>query len=176
MNNSFETSRTYLGHFSLEDQDGLYALESQQKVMVYTGPGRAQTRAESLKRLERFINHKPNNDIIDFFKVTSKMTDKMIGFFAIFEHDKSLPELGYMVMPEYWGKGYAKEVASFLCETAIKKFGIEKLIASCDTHNPASIKVLEYCGFREVRREVKHNEELGRDFDLIHFELTVNSQ
>jgi ribosomal-protein-alanine N-acetyltransferase len=171
MTTSFETSRTCLKRFTLKDQADLYALESLEQVMVFTGPGRAQNKDESLKRLKRFIDHKPRKEIIDFFKVISKANSEMIGFFAIFEHEGHSPELGYMLNPKFWGKGYAKEVASYLCDKAMSKFGIEVLIASCDTQNPRSIKVLEYCGFNEVRRELKHNKELGRDFDLIHFQL-----
>jgi RimJ/RimL family protein N-acetyltransferase len=172
MINHFRTKRTFLSKFSINDQDDLFRLEAQEKVMVYTGPGRAQSREESFKRLQRFVDHTPRIPIIDFFKVSLKADGRMIGFFAIFEHEGKLPEIGYILSPEFWGQGFAKEVAGYLCDLAINKFGIELLIGTCDKNNPSSIRVLEHCGFKQTRIEVIHNADLKRDIELIHFELT----
>ena len=54
--------------------------------------------------------------------------------------------IGYYFGREFWGHGYATEVASALLAYGFETLGLQKLWAWCDTENLASVRVLEKIG------------------------------
>lgn len=57
-------------------------------------------------------------------------------------------ELGYTLRPDCWGRGYATEVARLLVRLGFGRLGLERLGATCDPGNAASVRVLENAGLR----------------------------
>ena len=55
-------------------------------------------------------------------------------------------EIGYVVNPFYWGRGYATEAATLLLQFGFEKLGLHRIYATCDPRNIGSIKVLEKIG------------------------------
>ncbi|MDJ0332918.1 MULTISPECIES: GNAT family N-acetyltransferase [Planococcus] len=62
-------------------------------------------------------------------------------------------ELGYSIVPSYQGHGYATEMAQALVAWGKTQSGINRIIASCDYDNFASIRVLEKAGLRRVEKK-----------------------
>ena len=67
-------------------------------------------------------------------------------------------ELGYFLVPETWGHGYATEAALLVLELAFDRLGASVMRASCNAKNRASERVMQRCG---MRREPER-EEPGR--------------
>lgn len=61
-------------------------------------------------------------------------------------------EVEYMVLPEYWGKGYATAILSELIDLARKNPDVHGLSGLFDPANAASRRVLEKNGFTFDRR------------------------
>lgn len=62
-------------------------------------------------------------------------------------------EIYYNLVPTYWGKGYATEVAKRLIRFGFEDLKLHRIQAGVATENIKSIKVLEKAGmFREGRR------------------------
>lgn len=59
-------------------------------------------------------------------------------------------EIGYSVVPEACGRGFATEMARALVERAFEHAEVEAVLAHTFDSNPASIRVLEHCGFHRV--------------------------
>ncbi len=59
-------------------------------------------------------------------------------------------EIGYSVLPEYRGRGFATEIATALVTRALAAPGVTQVIAHARIDNPASVRVLERCGFVHV--------------------------
>lgn len=59
-------------------------------------------------------------------------------------------ELGYSIVPAYQGQGYATEMAQAIITWGLTQAGIKRIIASCDTNNQASIRVLEKAGLKKL--------------------------
>ena len=55
-------------------------------------------------------------------------------------------EIGYILKPSAWGKGYATEAAKRLLKFAFEETSLEELVATIDPENTASRRVLEKCG------------------------------
>lgn len=93
-----------------------------------------------------------NNSIApDFgsFKILDATSNEFIGLAKLEIKDKESneAELGYMILPQYWGRGIGGAVAKQLLEVA-KKYGlIDKLAAIIDPKNLASRKILVNNGF-----------------------------
>ena len=65
------------------------------------------------------------------------------------EEEDSTFELGFSVAKQHQGQGYAKEAASTLMTYLVSEAGANKFIATTDSRNTASIKVLSGLGFQQ---------------------------
>jgi RimJ/RimL family protein N-acetyltransferase len=65
-------------------------------------------------------------------------------------------EIGYWLAKPFWGRGMMTAVVQLVCQHAFKEFGLVKITAHVFSHNPASARVLEKCGFQEEGYLRKH--------------------
>jgi ribosomal-protein-alanine N-acetyltransferase len=56
-------------------------------------------------------------------------------------------EIGYSVIPDRRGRGYATEAARALVDWALRQPGVRGVVAGCEKENVASIRTLERLGF-----------------------------
>lgn len=72
-----------------------------------------------------------------------------IGFgkLEIDDTDPTEAELGYMILPALWGKGFGKAIGQTLVNEARKHTSLVKLNAIIDPKNTASRKILTNIGF-----------------------------
>lgn len=71
-------------------------------------------------------------------------------------------EIGYDIVPHYWGRGYATEAAKALIDWALGQPGVRRVTAECLRDNVASARVLEKAGMRRLPDEG----------DMLKWELT----
>ncbi len=57
-------------------------------------------------------------------------------------------ELGYWLLPPYWGQGYVQEALRTIIPYAFQQLKIERIEAFVETGNDASDKALLKCGFQ----------------------------
>ncbi len=57
-------------------------------------------------------------------------------------------EIGYLLKPAAWGKGYATEATQRLLKLAFEDSPLEEIVAVTDPENGASQNVLKKCGLR----------------------------
>ncbi|RYE10251.1 MAG: N-acetyltransferase [Hyphomicrobiales bacterium] len=68
---------------------------------------------------------------------------KAIGFVGA----GRLPEFGFMLHQDYWGRGIAVEASRAFIAYAFGELGVPELTADVDPRNAPSLKVLERLGF-----------------------------
>jgi ribosomal-protein-alanine N-acetyltransferase len=81
-------------------------------------------------------------------------------------------EIGYWLGEAVWGRGIATAVVRTLTPWAFATFGLERIFAGVFSSNPASMRVLEKCGYvREgvLRRAVIKD---GRMLDQVLYAVT----
>ena len=59
-------------------------------------------------------------------------------------------EIGFMLLPQFWRRGYGTETVHSLVEKA-RGMGIKELTATTDSRNKAAIRLLEKCGFKKQK-------------------------
>jgi [ribosomal protein S5]-alanine N-acetyltransferase len=92
--------------------------------------------------------------------------------FDNFEAGKShRAEVGYWLAKPLWGRGIMTCVVQHVCKHAFEDFGLRKITAHVFSHNPASARVLEKCGFQEEGFLRRHFLKEGRFIDARLFAL-----
>jgi ribosomal-protein-alanine N-acetyltransferase len=77
-----------------------------------------------------------------------KSTSSPIGLCGLVKRDfLSAPDLGFALLPDYLGQGFASEAARGLMLHAQSKLGIERLYAIARRANHRSVRLLERLGF-----------------------------
>lgn len=73
---------------------------------------------------------------------------KIIGAteFNIRDTTNKSGKVGYILNPEYWGKGIATKVAARCIEFGFEDLQLHRIYATCDPRNIASSRVLEKVG------------------------------
>lgn len=56
-------------------------------------------------------------------------------------------EIGYFMGEPYWGKGIMTKAVNLVCDYAFRELGIIRIDTGVFDFNPASMRVLEKCGF-----------------------------
>lgn len=56
-------------------------------------------------------------------------------------------DLGFSLLPAYWGQGFAREAAEAVIEHGRNAFGLRRLVAITNPDNWSSIRLLERLGF-----------------------------
>jgi len=142
-------SRIYLQKFvSDEDFKYYFSLVSNEKVMAMVTE-RAIPLEEA--RIDFKLLLDKNKEYKDFgnFKVFETTSNDFIGLglLKIDENDLSKAELGYLLLPEFWGKGYGSEIATLLLNKAEESKVLHQITAIIDPKNIASKKILLNNGF-----------------------------
>ena len=82
-----------------------------------------------------------------------------------------LPEIGYILGPDHWGKGYAHEAMTAVIAHLFIARGLDRIVADVDPRNAASIGLLLRLGFTETHR-AKGTWQVGDELcDSVYFAL-----
>lgn len=63
-----------------------------------------------------------------------------------------LPDFGFIIHPDHWGRGFATEAATAFIDHAFRNTAATELLADVDPRNSASLRVLDRLGFVETGR------------------------
>ncbi|MCP2328209.1 RimJ/RimL family protein N-acetyltransferase [Hamadaea flava] len=74
---------------------------------------------------------------------------KVIGSIGL-TLEGSSAELGYVVRPDYWGRGVATQAALLMVRLGFDELGLTRIYAVFSMDNPASVRVVEKAGLRQV--------------------------
>ncbi|MFD2033604.1 GNAT family N-acetyltransferase [Belliella marina] len=137
-----------LEKFTKSDFAHYFELVNNEKVMEMITE-RALEKEEAIKDFEKLIQNNELKENFGNFKIINNKNKEFIGLAKLeikTKLDKEA-ELGYIIIPKYWGKGIAGNVGKTLIESAKKQSGIERLFAIIDPKNIPSRKILINNGF-----------------------------
>ncbi len=148
-----KTKRIYLKRFNEDDAELLFQLDSDVDVMKYISLGIPSSYEEITKKtMPRIIESYKDNSSFGIFAAFLKHVDEFIGWFQfeIDEEIKDAIEIGWRLKKQYWGNGYATEVAIALSDKGVEMG--KKIVARSMIENIASIRVMEKAGL-ELKNE-----------------------
>lgn len=82
------------------------------------------------------------------FRLSVEAKGEWLGWIGV--SDDPTPEIFYAMTAAASGNGYAQEAVRGFCGFLFARFGLSALSAGVFADNPASVRVLEKCGFRRV--------------------------
>lgn len=133
---------------SLEDKELIFRLYNSPKFIQYIGD-------RNIKSVEDAANYIKNRFLPQFerlgfgnYLVMTKEGNEKIGGVGIFEREGlDIVDIGYSLLEEFEGKGYAYEAAQKVKSIGMEEFGLAKISAIISKDNLSSQKLIEKLGF-----------------------------
>lgn len=142
-----ETLRLELREFVAADLADLWRLDSDPRVMRYIGDGRPATRPAVGAMLARIIRYPSLYPDLGIWRTARRDTGAFIGWFSLKYAGKSPDvEIGYRLLPDAWGRGFATEGAAALRAYGFDDLGLDRIIGITHPGNVASQRVLRKIG------------------------------
>ena len=145
---SIETDRLKLRNWQKDDLEPFARLNGDRRVMEWFPKmlDRDETAAFIDYIQEHFETHR-----FGLWAVELKESGEFIGFVGLwkpkFEADFTpCVEVGWRLLAEHWGQGYAPEAAIASIEDGFERIGLDEIMSFTSIHNKKSIRVMEKLG------------------------------
>lgn len=151
---SLTTPRLALRRFTMDDLDLLVRLHTDIRVMRYAGG--LLSREQSLATLrDRTVDYYERHPGLGVWATLERSTGECVGLHLLNNiQGESDIQVGYLLYPEYWGRGYATEMAVRVLRYGFETLGLPQIVAITDLENTASQHVLLKAGL--LRRGERH--------------------
>lgn len=164
MNFAVETERMVLRPLVPSDAAEVAAYQSRPEAVRYV-PFGVRDEAAVLEALGRQVSKVPLVEAGDFMILGAvlKSTGQLVAQFNLGIENEAdrVGDFGYLVHPDFWGKGYAFEGAKAILNYAFGDGEFHRVTAQIDHRNEASIKLAEKLGMRREATFVEHERLKG---------------
>ncbi|MDD1794792.1 GNAT family N-acetyltransferase [Enterovibrio sp. ZSDZ42] len=157
---TMETSRLILRRWKSEDYQPFARLNSDPEVMRYFPSTLSRHESDmQATRLQSLILKRGWG----FWAIELKATGQFIGFVGLhYQHEASgIPnapfvEIGWRLLAEYWGEGYASEAAQQSLHFAFQELGASEVYAFTALQNIPSQRVMLKLGMTNSHQDFDH--------------------
>lgn len=143
-----ETERLILRRITNDDVKEVFELRSNPETMKYIPRPLVKTTEDTLEHITMIEDKIRDNTGINW-GITLKESAKMLGIIGYYrmQPENYRAEIGYMLLPEFHGKGIITEAVKRLISYGFKDLKLHSIEAVIDPGNFASEKVLQKCNF-----------------------------
>ena len=161
-----ETARLKFRPFTLDDVDDIHQMWTHPDVRKYLCDDKIIARDRVVSVVEESIASFQNNRF-GLWAVFLREQEILVGFggFWYFYTPPQL-ELMYGVAPEYWNQGFATEIAQATIKYGFEQLGFERIMASADAPNLASLRVMQKAGMKFDSQAHVNN------LDLVYYSIS----
>jgi [ribosomal protein S5]-alanine N-acetyltransferase len=149
MKNIMITERLLIRKLTFDDSRFIVKLLNSPGWLRYIGDRGVKTEEDAKVYLQNgpLLSYEENG--FGLYLVGLLETGEPIGMCGILKRDSLVhPDLGYSLLPEFTGKGYAYEAANAVVLYAREQLRIKTLLAITMPENATSIKLLEKVGMK----------------------------
>lgn len=146
---NLETDHLRLRHLTLEDAGFILELVNEPAWLRFIGDRGVRTLEDARNYiltgpLESYQRFGFGLDVVEL-----KADKSSIGICGLIKRE-ALPDadIGFALLPRYWGNGYALEAASAVLAWGQGELGLHRIVALTNPDNERSIRVLEKLGMR----------------------------
>lgn len=169
---NLETERLFLRRVDITDVNEIFALRSDKETMKYIPRPLVKTKEDAMAHIAMIDEKIENNEGINW-AITLKNSPKLIGIIGHYrikpEHFRA--EIGYMLLPEYHGRGIIAEAIKETVNYGFEIMKLHSIEAIIDPENFASESVLQKSGFVK-EAHLKENEYYeGRFLDTVIYSI-----
>jgi len=146
---ALKTPRLWLRPTGVEDAEFLYQLMNTPDWLRFIG----DRKIYSVQAAHQYIIEKiqPQHQRLGFggYTIYLRSSDIKVGVCGLYDRDGLQGvDIGFALLPEYMGQGYAWEAARCLKESAVAIFGLPRLLGVTRPDNQASQRLLERLGMQ----------------------------
>ena len=164
---SLNSERLILRNWQESDSSDLYEYAKSELVGPNAGWKPHQNEEESKEIIKMFIK---NNDS---YAIVLKSENKVIGSIGLHNrkpdetlNDLKQREIGYVLNPNYWGKGFIPEAVNCLLNYGFNELNLDLIWCGHFDFNNNSKRVNEKCGFnyqftKREKRKLLDNQEVN---------------
>ena len=159
-----DTPRLQMREFTLADKEAVLDFASCEKVTRYTGDaGRVKNLDDAAMVISDIWMAEYERVGYGRYALIHKEDQKVIGFCGVkFDIHANAPDLGYRILPKYWGQGLATEAVISALKYARDVLCLDKIIAEAVDENIASNKILLKLGFKKVGSDMGEGYQVNR--------------
>ena len=153
-----ETKRLIFRDWNSADLEPFHSLCADPSVMQFVGNGEQW----SWERTEQFVVCACGmSQTLGFcqWPVIHKLGSAVIGFCGFVPASDGV-EIGWRLAKEYWGQGLATEAARAVLKHGFETLGFQRIIATVQSPNRASIRVVEKLGMKAASSIHRNGREL----------------
>lgn len=159
-----ETPRLLMRNFTPQDAAAVFQFNSNSQVTRFTGDA---GKVQSVEDAEHVIRNTWMAEREQFgysrMAMIHKQDGKVIGFAGLkFLPEEDMPDLGYRMLPDYWGQGFGYEAAKACLDFAFKDLALPQVMALAMVDNHGSNRILQKLKFNELGQQSYHGEEVYR--------------
>ena len=144
---ALETERLVLRKIKVSDYSDMYEYSCNERVTKYL-LWRAHPDAKYTRDYLSYVQSQYRAGEFYDWALIHKDTNKMIGTcgFAKLDIDNNSAEIGYVINPDFWGKGYATEAVKRVIDFGFSELNLHRIEARYIVGNDISRRVMEKCG------------------------------
>ena len=161
------TPRVDLRQVGSEDLDLVFAFNADSQALRHVVRDLYTTRAQAEEKVESFREGYRRREGL-WWTFIRRATGRAMGYGGLFEldHAAGTAEIGYGLLPEFWGRGFMTEIGAELMRFGWEELQLTGMRAQIVPGNTASEKLLLRHGFE--RREVvpDHGQARGLSFAM----------
>ena len=145
-----QTLRLEFREFVPEDLQDIVRRHAHPREMKYIEDGRVHTREETIAHFPRILRYPRIYANLGVWRASRRDTGAFIGWFSLKYAGKSSDiEIGYRLLPDAWGLGFATEGAAAMRDYGFDDLGLERIIGVTHPGNRASQHVLTKIGMAD---------------------------
>lgn len=161
-----ETNRLIIREIQPTDLDEMFKLHADPEVHIYLG-NRTITSKEKVMEAIDWLQQQYIDFGVGRWAMINKATGNFIGWTGLeyvtkeINKHKNFYDLGYRLLKEFWGQGFATESAFASLDYGFDKLNIKEVYAMADCNNIGSNKILKKVGLRYIEKfdleGIEHN-------------------
>jgi RimJ/RimL family protein N-acetyltransferase len=142
-----QTLRLDFREFVPGDLDDYVRLNADRRVMRYIADGRTHAREEAAANLARVLRYPRVYADLGVWRASRRDSGAFVGWFSLkYAGASSDIEIGYRLLREAWGLGFATEGAAAMRDYGFDDVGLTRIIGVTHPGNAASQRVLRKIG------------------------------
>ena len=166
------TKRLTIRHYQEGDLHEMHRLWSDKEIMYYLD----DIMTNSLEETKALLESSMKNADGQYFCICNRQSDSFMGGIGYtITADTPLGKivhLGYMLLPEFWGKGYVTEAVQEIIRFAFEDDDCIRITTGCHKENAASSRVMEKAGFHKEGEGIKAAYHDGVMKDRVEYAIT----
>jgi [ribosomal protein S5]-alanine N-acetyltransferase len=175
----FGSERLIYREFTENEFHLFYSVFSNESIMKYALMDRYECKDDALPYFQKVLknNLMTENRKAFEFAVSFTSNGDFIGFADIEIHDLNCcggsGEIGYFILPDFWGHGYATETANALIELCFMHLNLHRVTARCNANNIQSESVMKKAGMQKEGEFRKARFKNGRWENEQHYSILI---